>query len=63
MQMTSYLHDNTIWRRETFGDTLVKFPLDYVILWHVTSFSYIFPYYDAHSDMESENTKLLITSV
>ena len=34
--MTSYLHHNTISRRETFPDKLVKIRLDDVVLCHVT---------------------------
>ena len=46
MQMTSYLNHNTISIRETFPASLVQIRHDDVILRHVTSFSYIFPYYD-----------------
>ena len=44
--MTSYLHHKTILIRKTFPEILVKIRQDGVILWHMTSFSYIFPYYD-----------------
>ena len=44
--MTSYLDHNSISIRETFPESLVTIRLDDVILRHVTSFSYIFPYYD-----------------
>ena len=46
MHMTSYLDHNSISIRETFPESLVKIRLDDVILRHVTSFFYIFPYYD-----------------
>ena len=44
--MTSYLDTNIISIKETFSESLVKIRHDDVILRHVTSFSYIFPYYD-----------------
>ena len=46
MQISSYLHHNTILIRETFPEIFVKIRPDDVILQSVTSFSYIFPYYD-----------------
>ena len=45
-QMTSYLHHNIISRRQTFPEVFVKIRHDDAILRHMTSFSYIFPYYD-----------------
>ena len=46
MQMTLFLHHNTISRKETFSGILVKIRHRDVILWHVTLFSYAIPYYD-----------------
>jgi hypothetical protein len=46
MRMTSYLHHNLILMKGTYPNILVKIRHDDVILRHVTSFSYIFPYYD-----------------
>ena len=41
-----YLCHNIISVRLTFPEVLVKIRHDDIILWHMTSFSYIFPYYD-----------------
>ena len=46
MQMTSYLYHKLILMKETYPGSLVKIRHDDVILRHLTSFSYIFPYYD-----------------
>ena len=44
--MTLYLDHNIISIKETFPVILVKIRHDDVILRHITSFFYIFPYYD-----------------
>ena len=49
MQMTSYSHHNLILIKETYPEILVKMRHSDVILRHMTSFSYIFPYYDVIS--------------
>ena len=46
VKMTSYFHHNFISIRETFFEDLVKIRHVDVKLRHMTSFSYIFPYYD-----------------
>ena len=46
VQMTSYFHHNFMSIRETFPEDLVKIRHVDVKLRHMTSFSYIFPYYD-----------------
>ena len=47
--MTSKFHHNLILMRETCPQNLVKIRHDDVMLRHMTSFSYIFPYYDVIS--------------
>ena len=57
MQMTSYLHHNLILMKATYPD-MVKIRRDDVILRHLPSFSYIFPYYDAidkNADVSENN--------
>ena len=57
-KMTSYLYHNTILRRETFPEILVKIWVDDVILLDMTWFSYIFPYYDVidkNADVSKNN--------
>ena len=70
MQMTPYpitpitpLYHNFISKRETFPENLAKIRHDDVKLRHMTSFSYIFPYYDvitlsADVSKSSEMTEL-----
>ena len=58
MQMTSYLHHKLILMKETYPESLVKIQQDDVILRHLTSFSYIFPYYDVidkNADVSENN--------
>ena len=45
-QMSPYSYPNFIFIRETFPELLVKIGHDDVILRQITSFSYVFPYYD-----------------
>ena len=62
VQMTSYLHHNIISRRQTFPEVFVKIRHDDAILRHITSFSYIFPYYDVidiNADV-SENNDVIV---
>ena len=57
-QMTSYLHHNFKSIRETFPKSLVKIQHDDVKLRCITSFSYIFPYYDVidkNADVSENN--------
>ena len=60
MQMTSYLHHNLILMKGTYAEILVKIRHDDVILRHLTSFSYIFPYYDV-IDKNADVSKNLLT--
>ena len=46
MQMTLYLEHNLILMEWTYPEIFMKIRHDDVILQVVTSFSYIFPYYD-----------------
>ena len=46
VQITSYFDHSTIFIRETFSEVFVKIRHDDVILRQLTSFSYIFLYYD-----------------
>ena len=63
MQMTSYSHHNLILIKQTYPDILVKIRHDDVILRHMTSFSYIFPYYDVigkNADVSKYNDVIVI---
>ena len=57
MQMTSYLHHYLISMKETYPEILVKIRHDDVILRQLTSFSYIFPYYDVIDKNDDVSTK------
>ena len=66
MQMTSYLHHNLILMKETYPEIFVKIRRRDVILRHVTSFSYIFPYYsviDKSADISKNNDVILKVSM
>ena len=57
-QMSPYLHRNFISIRQTFPEILVKIRHDDVILREITSFPYIFPYYDViakNADISKNN--------
>ena len=58
MQMTSYLYHKLIFMKETYPEIFVQIRQDDVILRHLTSFSYIFPYYDVidkNADVSENN--------
>ena len=58
VQMTSYSHHNLILVKGIYPEILVKIWHDDVILRHMTSFPYIFPYYDVNyksADLSREN--------
>ena len=58
VRITSNSHHNTILIRETFPEIFVKIRRDDVILELMTSFSYIFPYYDVidkNADISKNN--------
>ena len=62
VQLTSYFHHNTISVRETFPEGLVKIRQYDVILRHMTSFSYIFPYCDVidkNADVSKNNDAMI----
>ena len=46
MEMSWYLYHNLILMKQTYPEIFVNIGHDDVILWHMTSFPYIFPYYD-----------------
>ena len=56
-QITSNSHHKTILIKETFPEILVKIRQDDVTLQLVTSFSYIFPYYDVIDKNADDSTK------
>ena len=59
MQMGSF---SLISMKGTYSEILVKIRHDDVILWHMTSFSYIFPYYDVigkSADVSKNNDVIL----
>ena len=66
MQMTSYLHHNFVLMEETYPEILVKIRQEDVILRHLTSFSYIFPYYDVidkNADVSKYNDVIVFFSM
>ena len=62
MQMTPYLQHNLILMKWTYSEIFMKIRHDDVILQLVTSFSYIFPYYDV-IDKNADISRKKYTSV